>query len=109
MILNTFQKNWPQVQTAVFRYLGVLFNIGKEIFDHGQISVKKDPIDTVSKVHELFNEESAIPSILHLTLVALLSAPIEISYEVSFFDQLKCKSVVLNLFGKLPFLMYLKT
>ena len=70
------------MQKAVFRYLGTLFKIGQEIFEHGQKAVKTDATSAANnrvssaKVHELFNEESAIPIILHLTLVALLSAPI---------------------------------
>ena len=58
-----FQKNWPDVQRAVLHYLGSLFKIGTEIFKHGQKSVVETHAnETVTKVHELFSDESAIPS-----------------------------------------------
>ena len=57
------QKNWPDVQKAVLHYLGSLFKIGTEIFKHGQKSVVETHAnETVTKVHELFSDESAIPS-----------------------------------------------
>ena len=57
------QKNWPDVQRAVLHYLGSLFKIGTEIFKHGQKSVVETHAnETVTKVHELFSDESAIPS-----------------------------------------------
>ena len=63
MIFFLLQKNWPDVQKAVLHYLGSLFKIGKEIFKHGQKSVVETHAqETVTKVHELFSDESAIPS-----------------------------------------------
>ena len=51
------------MQKAVLHYLGSLFKIGTEIFKHGQKSVVETHAnETVTKVHELFSDESAIPS-----------------------------------------------
>ena len=51
------------MQRAVLHYLGSLFKIGTEIFKHGQKSVVETHAnETVTKVHELFSDESAIPS-----------------------------------------------
>ena len=80
---NSFlQKNWPEVQKSVFQYLGKLFDIGKDIFDHGQKAVQMNNTEKVAKVYELFNDESVIHKVLHLTLVALLSAPIKLSFDL---------------------------
>ena len=63
LIIIFLQKNWPDVQRAVLHYLGSLFKIGTEIFKHGQKSVVETHAnETVTKVHELFSDESAIPS-----------------------------------------------
>ena len=48
--------------------------MSQEVLEHGRMAVKNPPKGNNSSVFELFNEESAILTVLHLTLVALVSS-----------------------------------
>ena len=88
--LNTstkFVMNLNIVKESVLQYFQTLFKVSGDYLEKGRISVKNKVLDT-----KIF-EESVILKILHLTLVALISANnLEFSVEIIADLKMICKS-----------------
>lgn len=72
------KPNAIEIQATVSAYLKNLFKVCQEVLEHGRMAVKSNK----KAIVELFHEESAILAILHLTFVALLSAPYKFCYNL---------------------------
>jgi hypothetical protein len=63
-------------------YLKSVCQVGQDILEHGRLVIKSQDTNSSVRVNQLFQEESAILNVLHLTFIALMNAPHKISRNV---------------------------
>ncbi len=76
------QKSFKRIEELTEDYLKMVFTVGQDLLEHCRFVLKSENSVSLAAANQIFQEESSLVNILHLTLVSLFDIPLDFTRKL---------------------------